>query len=465
MTEEKRFHPFLALRFLRKTLAVYLLPLIHVLFAQNWEALWTALRQDAVIFLVMACISWVILHASSWSLDADDVLHLHWRLFYHLDRAIPGEALAALTLERPVLFRLGGASRVVLYPIGQPQKRVLSLCLAKEDALELADRLLPIRSPTRHRPGGGERLGLVLLGANGISTLTLLVLAVRQTRQLPQDAQTLAFAQFHVLTAFAARWLPAGAAWLLAVAATLFSVSLLRSFAQTVHYEVWRTEIQIGSRGGWLQKFECRVRSSEISFADVRFSPAARLLKRWPVFVTAGCCSPELPLFVYRSGEEEMFRELLPDFRMPPEILADTRKRSLLFFAPAGVPFALCLLLVLVSRYTLPALTLSLMIPTLVLFLLLLGGWMGYRQEGIWPQEGHLTLKRQSGLYLHCICVFHSNLCLTAVQSPWALAAERLSLTLTLPGSVKLKVRSIPEQDAAACDPILNNIEQRRHFS
>ena len=185
MTEEKRFHPFLALRFLRKTLAVYLLPLIHVLFARNWEALWTALRQDAVIFLVMACISWVILHASSWSLDADDVLHLHWRLFYHLDRAIPGEALAALTLERPVLFRLGGASRVVLYPIGQPQKRVLSLCLAKEDALELADRLLPIRSPTRHRPGGGERLGLVLLGANGISTLTRLVLAVRQTRPQP----------------------------------------------------------------------------------------------------------------------------------------------------------------------------------------------------------------------------------------------------------------------------------------
>ena len=160
-----------------------------------------------------------------------------------------------------------------------------------------------------------------------------------------------------------------------------------------------------------------------------------------------------------------MFRELLPDFRMPPEILADTRKRSLLFFAPAGVPFALCLLLVLVSRYTLPALTFSLMIPTLVFFLLLLGGWMGYRQEGIWPQEGHLTLKRQSGLYLHCICVFHPDLCLTAVQSPWALAAERLSLTLTLPGSVKLKVRSVPEQDAAACYPILNEVEQRRHFS
>ena len=448
MTEEKRFHPFMALRFLRKTLAVYLLPLIHVLFARNWDALWTALRQDVVIFLVMAGISWVILHASSWSLDAGGVLHLHWRLFYHLDRAIPGEALAALTLERPVLFRLSGASRVVLYPIGQPQKRVLSLCLEKEDALELADRLLPIRNPTRHRPGGGERLGLVLLGANGISTLTLLVLAVRQTRQLPQDAQTLAFAQFHVLTAFAARWLPAGAAWLLAVAATLFGASLLRSFAQTVHYEVWRTEIQIGSRGGWLQKFECRVRSSEISFADVRFSPAARLLKRWPVFVTAGCCSPELPLFVYRSGEEEMFRELLPEFRMPPDLLARTEQRSLIFFAPAGIPFALCLLLTLVSATVLPQLTVTLLIPTLFFGALLAGAAAGYRREGLWLWEGRMTLRRQQGLYLHCICVFHPDVCLTAAQSPWAASVGRTNLTLTFPGWVKLKVRSVPLRDA-----------------
>ena len=30
-TEEKHFHPFAALRFLRKTLAVYLIPLVNVL--------------------------------------------------------------------------------------------------------------------------------------------------------------------------------------------------------------------------------------------------------------------------------------------------------------------------------------------------------------------------------------------------------------------------------------------------
>ena len=146
-----------------------------------------------------------------------------------------------------------------------------------------------------------------------------------------------------------------------------------------------------------------------------------------------------------------MFRELLPDFRMPPEILADTRQRSLIFFAPAGIPFALCLLLVLVSRYTLPAMTPTLMIPTLLSLLFLAGAWMGYRQEGIWPQDGRLTLRRQKGLYLHCICALHSDLCLTSLQSPWAAAAKRTTLTLIFPGKIKLSVRSIPEADADRC--------------
>ena len=165
------------------------------------------------------------------------------------------------------------------------------------------------------------------------------------------------------LARFAARWLPAGAAWLLAAAGFLLGASLMRSFAQTVHYTVWHTADQIGSMGGWLGHFECRVRTSEISFADVRISPAARLMKRWPVFVTAGGCSPELPLFVYRSGEEALFRELLPEFRMPPDTRHDLTHRSAVFFAPAGIPFGLCLLLVLVSRSVLPALTGTLLIP------------------------------------------------------------------------------------------------------
>ena len=38
---ERRLHPFTVLRFLRKTLVVYLLPLVQVLFERNWTAFLT----------------------------------------------------------------------------------------------------------------------------------------------------------------------------------------------------------------------------------------------------------------------------------------------------------------------------------------------------------------------------------------------------------------------------------------
>lgn len=59
-----------------------------------------------------------------------------------------------------------------------------------------------------------------------------------------------------------------------------------------------------------------------------------------------------------------------------------------------------------------------------------------------------VDLRRQQGLYLHCICVFHPDVCLTAAQSPWAASVGRTNLTLTFPGWVKLKVRSVPLRDA-----------------
>ena len=448
MTRKRHYHPLAALRFLRKTVLLCLLPLANALLEFSLSALLTALRQDAALLLFLCGASWVLLEASSWALDDAGVLRLRWAFAAKQERILRGEALAALTIERPLLFRLMGASRVVLYPVGQPAKRAVTLYLYKEDAQELADRLMPICDPVSHRPAGGERAAMVLLGANVLSTLALLYLAIRQSRPFPLTAEALALSRLNVLVRFAAHWLPAGAAWMLVLAGTLFGASLGRSFAQTIHYTVWHTADQLGSRGGWLSRFEFRVRSREVSYADVRFSPTARLMKRWPVFVVAGSCRPELPLFVYRSGQEALFRELLPEFRMPPDLLARTEQRSLIFFAPAGIPFALCLLLTLVSATVLPQLTVTLLIPTLFFGALLAGAAAGYRREGLWLREGRMTLRRQQGLYLHCICVFHPDVCLTAAQSPWAASVGRTNLTLTFPGWVKLKVRSVPLRDA-----------------
>ena len=290
MTRQRHYHPLAALRFLRKAVVVCLLPLANALLEFSLNALLTALRQDAALLLFLCGASSILLEASSWALDEAGVLRLRWAFISKRERIIRGEALAALTIERPLFFRLLGASRVVLYPVGQPAKRAVTLYLHKEDAQELADRLMPVRDPVCHRPAGGERAALVVLGANGLSTLALTYLAIRQSRPFPLTAEAVALSRLNVLVRFAAHWLPAGAAWMLVLAGSLFGISLARSFVQTVHYTVWHTADQLGSRGGWLSRFEFRVRSSEISYADVRVSPIARLMKRWPVFVVAGSC-------------------------------------------------------------------------------------------------------------------------------------------------------------------------------
>ena len=444
MTRKRHYHPLAALRFLRKTVLLCLLPLATALLEFSLSALLTALRQDAALLLFLCGASSILLEASSWALDEAGVLRLRWAFISKRERIIRGEALAALTIERPLFFRLLGASRVVLYPVGQPAKRAVTLYLHKEDAQELADRLMPVRDPVCHRPAGGERAALVVLGANGLSTLALTYLAIRQSRPFPLTAEAVALSRLNVLVRFAAHWLPAGAAWMLVLAGSLFGISLARSFVQTVHYTVWHTADQLGSRGGLVRRYEMRLRLCQLNYADLRRSPATWALHYCPVFVSAGACRPELPLFVWREGTP-LLRELLPEMaQLPPDTRTDTTDRSVVFFLPAGIPLALCLLLTAVSRTTLPALTLPLLIPTGVFAALLGAAAVGWHREGVWQQQGQLLLCRQHRFHLHQLCVFHPDTCFTALQSPWAVTVQRANLTLVFPGKEKVTVRSVP---------------------
>lgn len=216
MNREKHFHPLAALHLLRKTLLVYLLPLVQVLFDRNWDALRAALRQELVLLFFISAVCWAVYYGGRWQVDAEGTVHVSWRLGVRLDRALRAEGLAALMLEQPLLYRLTGACRVVLYPVGQT--KTITLYLTRQQAEELADVLLPVTDPLWHAPKGGEKLAFTVLGANGLATLILWWFAIHQTQSYAPDAQTAALAQLGQLAAFAARWLPLGTAWLLVLA-------------------------------------------------------------------------------------------------------------------------------------------------------------------------------------------------------------------------------------------------------
>ena len=85
---ERGFHPFAVLHFLRKTILLYLLPLLQVLFARNWAALRTALVQGAALLTVLAAVSAAVLHAGRWRVDTQGTLRVRWRLGVRLDRCL-----------------------------------------------------------------------------------------------------------------------------------------------------------------------------------------------------------------------------------------------------------------------------------------------------------------------------------------------------------------------------------------
>ena len=110
----------------------------------------------------------------------------------------------------------------------------------------------------------------------------------------------------------------------------------------------------------------------------------------------------------------------------------NAHNRSKLFFLPAGIPCGLFLLLTAVSRYTLPGLTVPLLVLTGIAGVFLLGAWAGYRREGVWQKDGRILLR--------------------ILQSPWAVAVRRTNLTLTFPGGIRRKVRSVRCEDISFMD-------------
>ena len=460
-TRPRRYHPFFALRFLRHTLLLYLVPLVQVFFAREWEVLRTALAQDLVLFCLLALVSYVMLRASSWELDQDGVLRLHWNLIFSFDRTIQASQLAAIQIERPVIYRLGGASRVTLYPTLLPKNQAVTLCLTRKDAQMLADRLMPAPAEEYYHPAGGERLALALLGANSLSTLFLVWVALRQG---DNAAEEIALEQLDHAVTWAAHWLPAGLAWALTLWTILFGLSLLRSFSHTVRYAVWRGSGVLASRGGLLLRVERRFRMDQLTCAEVRLSPVARLLRCYPVYLTAGCYNADDPLFVYRAGQEELVRRLLPSFRLPPNrraSLAQVRGRSLALIAPAGGCLGFCVLLLLVASWALPAAVPLLALPAAGCGLWFLFQVEGMFREGAWPTDGRLTFLRQRRMSLRCVCIFSPVVCLRISQTPWAVVRGRANLTFAYPGRFHERVRSIPLADARACAAFF----ERKDFS
>ena len=191
-----------------------------------------------------------------------------------------------------------------------------------------------------------------------------------------------------------------------------------------------------------MRRYEMRLALEHLSYADLRRSPATWALGCCPVFVTAGSCQPEIPLLVWRE-DGPFLQELLPGFALPPKAPVDTAGRSIpAFFLPAGIPCGLCLLLTAVSRYTCPPHGAA------------AGGHCCVCRPACecvqrLAQRGHLAAKRPPDPALAARLPSARHLRALPCSGPdgpavaMAAAVRRTNLTLTFPGGVKCRVRSV----------------------
>lgn len=443
----KRFHLLYALRYLRYGLLLCLIPMVRALLAFRLDAFWTALGQDAVILAVFAALALALWSATGFWLTADTIETESGFLMQN-HYAWARASLAALEVSRPLYCRLLGASRVVLYFKNYSAPATFTLYLHKKDAAKLAQDLMPVKSDASvFAPAGFERLTFAMLSANVLTSCAFVYMALHKANDfVDQDLEALAKENLSRLAQLAGLWLPAGLSALAALCFMVVSVTFLYAFLHTMHFSVCRNGGVLISRGGFVTKIERRIRIAAVTACEVRVTPVARLLRRYPVYVSAGSFSGgDIPVLVYKKGAEQMPQALLPSFAPPDGPLCEPgRKSPVQYLWKPGVLLALSLGMSGVALASMPALLPVLNVPVLLSFFGLLVSLEGMRREGLRKNANRtLSICYTRFFTRHEVCVLTSDLSFTLFETPFAVSAGRCDVTVNLPCRRRLRVRGV----------------------
>lgn len=451
---KRRFHLLYALRYFRYGLLLCLIPMVRALLAFRLDAFFTALRQDAVILAVVAALALALWSTTGFWLTGGTI-EAESGIFYRNRYSWARASLAALEVSRPLYCRLLGASRVVLYFKNYTRPATFTLYLKKKDAAALADALMPVKSDTSvFAPAGFERLSFAVLSANVLTSCAFVYMTLHKANDfIDQDLEALAKENLSRLAQLAGLWLPAGLSALAALCFIAVSITLLYAFLHTMHFSVCRNGGVLISRGGFVTKIERRILLSAVTACEVRITPVARLLRRYPVYVSAGSfAGGDIPVLVYKKGAQQMPQTLLPNFTPPDAPLCEpARKSPVQYLWKPGVLLALFLGMSGVALASMPALLPVLAVPCLLAFFSLLVSLEGMRREGLCKNANRTLSVCYTKLFTrHEVCVLTSDLSFTLYENPFSISAGRCDVAVNLPCRRRLRVRGVLRYAAQA---------------
>ncbi len=452
MTKKHRFHILFAFRYLRYGLLLCLIPMLRALLAWDFESLLTALRQDLFI-LIFCAVAALCLWASTLFELTSDGIFTQQGIFMQSRHVFRCDSIAALEITRPLHCRLLGASKVTLYFKALAFPRTYQLYLPQKTAAAVAETLLPVRSDTNvFAPTGFERLAFVMLSANVITSWVFIVLGINQvTKILGAGLQNLAKENFTRLTTFAAHFLPAGAAIISAAIFVLFSVTFFYTLLHTAGFRVCRNGGVIIMRGGFITKIERRISVQSISACDVRITPVARILRRYPVYISAGSFhGGDIPLMVYRKNAVHTPQTLLPHFTPPENKLCEPKRKSIVqYLWLPGTCLAVCLALCGVAFAIMPAMIPFLTVPALLSLASVAQSYEGFLKEGMCKNKNRsLSLVFTRFFTRHEICIFSPDVTYTLTENPLSYSAGRCDFRVSLPCRLAYKARGVLRYEA-----------------
>ena len=443
----RRFHLFYALHNLRYGFLLCLVPMVQALIAFDLDSLFLALRQDAVILILCAVLALLFWRCTGFQMEKKTIRV--WRgVLLRQEHLFRADSIAALEIRRPLLYRIFGAAQVTLYFRTVAAPRSFTLYLTRRDAERAADLLLPVQHKNCvFAPTGYERMAFIMLSANALTTWYFIVVSARRAAGLLGENLG-AFAQqnFSRLELVFEQFLPAGAAMLTALFFLLFSVTFLRSLLRTARVSVCRNGGVLISHGGLITKMERRLWVQSISACDVRVTPVARLLRRYPVYLSAGSFrGGDVPVMVVRADAPLAPQALVPGYAVPSAELCMPRRKSWgQYLWKPGLVLGFSVVLCLVASVELPQMVPVLLVPAFLGFFAFLVSLEGWWKEGVCRNANRtLGLCFTRFFTRHEVCVLAPDVAYTTMQHPMALSAGWADLKVHLPCGLSYRVRGV----------------------
>lgn len=447
-----RLHPLHFAKFIRYGFVLCVFPVLRALFVFDIAAAWTAFTQSLLILLAFTLLAWLLWNHSEVSMD-DTCFSAMYGLVIHRTDTFARDRIGAAVVSRPLLYRITGAARLTIYFKSEKPLTSVSFTLPRAKADQFACELLPaVQKPSVFEPAGFDRFLFVMLSANIIATSILSVMtAYRITKMLGQDFEAAALTGLSRAAALFSAWLPTGLSAVVTLALFFTLLSVLQGFFSTTGFTVSRSGGILVCRGGLLTKTERRIAVSAINASTLHITPWARILRRYPVYITAGGFrGHELPLIAVKKGEEQLLARLLPEFCMPEKPMCNPRRKNWVayFGKPGGVAGALVVLWI-VSRYALPAVSSMLAL----LFFLSLGPVLiageAFFREGICKNTNRTFSLSYSRLFTrYLVSLYTNDLSFELKMHALAAAEGRCDLKVCTPSHITYRLRGLEYSEA-----------------